>query len=40
MYQEQRPRFYPTRHHRLSAKALLKKFAEFEAWREGQDWRN
>jgi len=38
MYQERRPRFYHTRHHRLSAKALLKKFAEFETWRAGQEW--
>jgi N-acetylglucosamine malate deacetylase 2 len=36
MYQERRPRFYHTRRHRLSAKVLLKKFAEFEAGR--QDW--
>lgn len=33
MFQERRPRFYHTRHHRLPAKALLKKFAEFETWR-------
>jgi hypothetical protein len=32
MYQERRPRFYHTRHHRLSTKALLNKFAEFEDW--------
>jgi|SRR5579859_157288 len=31
MYQERRPRFYHTRHHRLPAKVLLRKFAEFEA---------
>jgi LmbE family N-acetylglucosaminyl deacetylase len=35
MYQERRPRFYHTRHHRLSANALLQKFAEFEAWHQG-----
>ena len=33
MFQERRPRFYHTRRHRLPAKALLKKFSEFEAWR-------
>ena len=33
MYQKRPPRFYHTRWHRLSAKALLNKFAEFEAWR-------
>ena len=38
MYQERRPRFYQTRHHRLRAKALLQNFVEFEAWRERQDW--
>jgi hypothetical protein len=32
MYRQRRPRFYHTRHHRLSANALLQKFAEFEAW--------
>lgn len=32
MYQERRPRFYHTRRHRLPAKALLKKFREFEDW--------
>ena len=31
MYQERRPRFYHTRHHRLSAKYLLKTFSDFEA---------
>lgn len=31
MYQERRPRFYHTRHHRLSAKYLLKEFSDFEA---------
>jgi len=40
MYQEGRPRFYHTRHHRLPAKTLLKKFAEFEEWRKHRkDWR-
>lgn len=40
MFQERRPRFYHTRRHRLAAKVLLKKFAEFEIWRQGQpDWR-
>jgi len=39
MYQERKPRFYHTRHHRLSAKVLLKKFAEFEDWTKQQpDW--
>jgi N-acetylglucosamine malate deacetylase 2 len=38
MYQERRPRFYHTRHHRLPAKVLLKKFAEFEdSCREQKD---
>lgn len=32
MFQERRPRFYHTRHHRLPAKALLRKFREFEDW--------
>jgi N-acetylglucosamine malate deacetylase 2 len=36
MYQERRPRFYHTRHHRLSAKILLKNFVEFEKWHEKQ----
>lgn len=31
MYQDRRPRFYHTRRHRISAKVLLRKFAEFEA---------
>lgn len=40
MYQNLRPRFYHTRHHRISAKVLLKKFAEFEDWRNrGENWR-
>jgi len=40
MYQERRPRFYHTHRHRLSAKALLKKFAEFEDWQQRRpDWR-
>ncbi len=40
MYQERRPRFYHTRRHRLSAKLLLKKFAEFEVWRnQRENWR-
>jgi N-acetylglucosamine malate deacetylase 2 len=32
MFQERRPRFYHTRRHRLPAKALLRKFREFEDW--------
>ncbi len=40
LYQNRPPRFYHTRRHRLSAKAILKKFAEFEDWREQQgSWR-
>jgi len=40
LYQNRPPRFYHTRRHRLSAKALLKKFAEFEDWRQQQkSWR-
>ena len=40
LYQHRPPRFYHTRRHRLSAKALLKKFAEFEKWRQQrEDWR-
>jgi len=41
LYQNRPPRFYHTRRHRLSAKALLKKFAEFEDWRQQQKswWR-
>ena len=40
LYQNRPPRFYHTRRHRLYAKALLKKFAEFEDWREQQgSWR-
>jgi LmbE family N-acetylglucosaminyl deacetylase len=40
LYQERPPRFYHTRRHRLPAKVLLKKFAEFEDWRQQQDeWR-
>jgi hypothetical protein len=40
LYQERPPRFYHTRRHRLAAKALLKKFAEFEEWRREQNaWR-
>ncbi len=39
LFQEQRPRFYHTYRHRLSAKSLLKKFAEFEDWRrQREDW--
>lgn len=45
LYQNRPPRFYHTRRHRLPAKALLRKFAEFEdwrwlrrdAWRQGSD---
>jgi LmbE family N-acetylglucosaminyl deacetylase len=37
LYQNRPPRFYHTRRHRLPAKALLKKFAEFEDWRQQQD---
>jgi LmbE family N-acetylglucosaminyl deacetylase len=37
LYQNRPPRFYHTRRHRLSAKALLKKFAEFEEWRQQQE---
>jgi LmbE family N-acetylglucosaminyl deacetylase len=39
MYQNRRPAFYHTRRHRLSAKALLKKFAEFDTWWTKQDWK-
>lgn len=40
LYQERPPRFYHTRRHRLPAKALLSKLAEFEDWRQHQDvWR-
>jgi N-acetylglucosamine malate deacetylase 2 len=40
LHQNRPPRFYHTRRHRLSAKALLKKFAEFEDWRQQQEsWR-
>jgi len=40
LYQNRPPRFYHTRRHRLSAKALLKKFAEFEDWLQQQEsWR-
>jgi N-acetylglucosamine malate deacetylase 2 len=40
LYQNRPPRCYHTRRHRLSAKALLKKFAEFEDWRQQQEsWR-
>jgi LmbE family N-acetylglucosaminyl deacetylase len=39
LFQQKRPRFYHTHRHRLPAKALLKKFAEFELWRRQQkDW--
>ncbi len=38
MFQERRPRFYHTHRHRLPAKTLLNKFAEFEAWLQRQDW--
>jgi LmbE family N-acetylglucosaminyl deacetylase len=39
LYQSRPPRFYHTRRHRLSAKALLKRFAEFEAWRrQREEW--
>jgi N-acetylglucosamine malate deacetylase 2 len=37
LYQNRPPRFYHTWRHRLPAKALLKKFAEFEDWRQKQD---
>lgn len=37
MYQNQRPPFYHTRHHRISARALLKKFAEFEDWQKQRE---
>jgi LmbE family N-acetylglucosaminyl deacetylase len=37
MYQERRPRFYHTRHHRLRAMVLLRKFAEFETWHQRSD---
>jgi len=40
MYQERRPRFYHTRGHRISAKTLLRKFAEFEASRVRRDRSN
>lgn len=36
LYQNRPPRFYHTWRHRLPAKALLKKFAEFEDWRGRQ----
>jgi LmbE family N-acetylglucosaminyl deacetylase len=40
LYQNRPPRFYHTRRHRLSAKELLKKFAEFEEWRQQREnWR-
>jgi N-acetylglucosamine malate deacetylase 2 len=40
LYQNRPPRFYHTRRHRLSAKALLKRFVEFEEWRQQRDeWR-
>lgn len=40
LYQERPPRFYHTRRHRLSAMALLKRFAEFEEWRQQREsWR-
>lgn len=40
LYQSRPPRFYHSRRHRLSAKALLKKFGEFERWRaRREDWR-
>jgi N-acetylglucosamine malate deacetylase 2 len=40
LYQHRPPRFYHTRRHRLPASALLKKFAEFEDWRQQQEaWR-
>jgi N-acetylglucosamine malate deacetylase 2 len=40
LYQNRPPRFYHTRRHRLPAKALLEKFAEFEDWRQLQEaWR-
>jgi LmbE family N-acetylglucosaminyl deacetylase len=40
LFQEKRRRFYHTDSHRLSAKALMKKFAEFETWcRQNEDWR-
>jgi len=37
LYQNRPPRFYHTRRHRLSAKALLKKFMEFEEWWQQRD---
>jgi N-acetylglucosamine malate deacetylase 2 len=41
MFQERQPRWYHTRHHRLPANVLLKKFAEFENWRQQQEeWRS
>lgn len=40
LYQERPPRLYHTRRHRLPAKALLRKFSEFENWRKQEDnWR-
>jgi LmbE family N-acetylglucosaminyl deacetylase len=41
LYQNRPPRFYHTRRHRIPAKALLKKFAEFEDWQrlQGNGWR-
>ena len=37
-FQQKRPRFYHTHRHRLPAKALIKKFAEFEVWKQQQEW--
>jgi LmbE family N-acetylglucosaminyl deacetylase len=39
LFQERHPRFYHTYRHRLPARRLLKKFAEFEQWRlQRDDW--
>jgi len=39
LFQARRPHFYHTHRHRLPAKALLRKFAEFEEWRQQrEDW--
>lgn len=41
MHQSRQPRFYHTRRRRISAKALLKKFTEFEVWRQqSAGWRS
>jgi N-acetylglucosamine malate deacetylase 2 len=40
LYQNRPPKFYHTHRHRLSAKALLRKFAEFEKWQQQrEEWR-